>query len=162
MAEAKTTFSDPPDDMRAFSKRDFLAAWDLEGADRTVKITRLQTATVPGNALVRQGGRLGALFFCGPSGKEHAKPLKLNSTNATMITKLHGVSGKGGKNWIGKLIVLYPTKTTMAGDEVDCIRVRPHLPKGGATTSEIRENVPIDESMSAKQEAAAEKIERGE
>lgn len=157
MGDTKTTFSDPPDDMRAFSKRDFLAAWDLEGKDKTIKIVRLQTAHVPGNAQVREGGKLGALFFCGPSGKEHAKPIKLNSTNTAMITKLHGVSGKGGKNWLGKLITIYPTKTRMAGEEVDCIRVRPNLAKV-ADTTDIREDVPVDEAMAKAQQDAADKL----
>ena len=51
----------------------------------------------------------------------YKRGLRLNKINARTIGKIHGVEAFG---WSGKVIELYPTLTTMKGEEVDCIRVR--------------------------------------
>ena len=156
------TFSDPPDDMRQISKRMFLASWDLQGKDQTVRVVRLQTANMSATNQIKEGGVAGALYFAGPSGKEHKKPVKMNVTNTNVVTKLYGVSGKAGKNWVGKLITLYPTTTRMAGETVDCIRIRPIAPAAASALSHVPEDAPVNEEMSAKQDAAAARIAEGD
>jgi hypothetical protein len=48
-------------------------------------------------------------------------PLLLNKTNATTIAQLYG---NNPSQWVGKLITLYPTTTSVGGAEKECIRVR--------------------------------------
>lgn len=57
-------------------------------------------------------------------GKE--KTLVLNKTNARRIAEQFG---NNTDNWSGSEIILYPDKTEFQGKMVDCIRVRPSLPK---------------------------------
>jgi hypothetical protein len=62
-------------------------------------------------------------------GKE--KRLVLNATNAKLIGAMHGDEMD---LWIGKVIKLYPTTTTMNGSVVPCIRVREEIQE--ATTDD--------------------------
>ena len=75
--------------------------------------------------------------------------------NARVIAGLYG--GFDSESWLGKKITLYPTTTTFGSQTVDCIRIRPLIPKGknGGT---IRQDVPQPEQTqpepSAEQEFA--------
>lgn len=106
-------------DYRTFFDRDYLGAFDLEGKDVTVTIARVE-----GVELAPQKGRKKAhkpaCFF---EGKE--KGLLLNKTNAKQIAALYGNKTEG---WIGKRITIFPTTTDMAGETVECLRVRPRAP----------------------------------
>lgn len=64
-------------------------------------------------------------------GKE--KRLVLNKTNAEIIAQMAGDDMDG---WVGRTIKLYPTKTNMQGNMVDCIRVKDEAPEA-ATSDEI-------------------------
>jgi hypothetical protein len=66
-----------------------------------------------------------------------SRPLALNATNAKTISGLYGPMTEA---WPGKSIALYVTTTKDAHDEVvDCIRVRPKVPRGAADTSPEQE-----------------------
>jgi hypothetical protein len=97
--------------------REFLFAYDLQGRDVTVTISR-----VVAGQLTDQNGRKSkkpVVFF---EGKD--KGLALNSTNAKTIAALYGNYVEA---WVGKSITIYPTTTKMAGEVVECIRVRPKV-----------------------------------
>ncbi len=98
--------------------RDYIYAFDLQGKDVTVTIEK-----VTGGELTGQGGRKAKKPLAFFRGKQ--KPLALNSTNCKTIAALYG---NDTTEWAGKAITLYPTTTTMGGDTVDCIRVRPEKP----------------------------------
>jgi len=49
------------------------------------------------------------------------KRLVLNKTNAKSIAEKHG---NDSDDWIGKKIILYPTKCQAFGKIVDCIRIK--------------------------------------
>jgi hypothetical protein len=107
-------------DYRAMFDSEYLYAWDLQGHEVTVTIEKVVAGTLTG-----QGGRKTKkplVFF---KGKE--KALGLNKTNGKIIC---GMYGADTKNWIGKQVTLYPTKTEMAGETVDCIRIKPGVPTG--------------------------------
>lgn len=94
-----------------------LRAADLQGNEASVVISSYS---------IQNFGKNGAdeskpvLTF---EGKE--KTLVLNKTNARCIEAAYGDELD---DWIGKPIIMFPTKTDFGGDMVDCIRVR--IPAG--------------------------------
>jgi hypothetical protein len=55
--------------------------------------------------------------------KNAEKTLPLNVTNFDAVCDATGCSDT--EDWPGQRIELYPTRTTMGGKAVDCIRIRP-------------------------------------
>ena len=53
--------------------------------------------------------------------KGRKKSLVMNRTNYDAVADLHG---EETNDWPGKTIELYPTRTSMGGKTMDCIRVR--------------------------------------
>lgn len=109
-------------DYRAMFSSEYLSSWDLNGKDVTVTISRVTAGELTGT-----GGRKTKkplIYFEGAG-----KALAANKTNCKTIAAMYGTDTK---EWIGKRITLYPTKTDMAGQQVDAIRVRPQVPKGKA------------------------------
>jgi hypothetical protein len=106
-------------DYRTMFDSEYLGSWDLAGADRTVTIDRVEAGELTG-----QGGRRARKPIVYFRGKK--KGLALNKTNAKVIAALFGADTK---NWIGKLIAIYPTRTQFGAEQVDCIRVRPTIPR---------------------------------
>lgn len=107
-------------DVRSMFDKQYLYAYDLQGRDVTVTISK-----VVGGTLVGQGGKKNKkpiLFF---RGKE--KGLGLNITNARTIASMYGNSFRS-EDWIGKRITLYATTTTFGSQTVECIRIRPTIP----------------------------------
>ena len=90
----------------------YVAAADLRGQPLAVTIDRIVHEVVD----PATGEKAYICFFAG-----YKRGLRLNKINARTIGKIHGVEALG---WSGKVIELYPTLTTMKGEEVDCIRVR--------------------------------------
>jgi hypothetical protein len=97
----------------------YIGAWDLNGKEATVTIERVEAGT-----LIGSGGRKSRKPLVHFKGKD--RPLALNKTNAKIIA---GMYGADTAQWAGKAITIYPTKTEMAGETVDCVRVRNVVPK---------------------------------
>jgi len=98
---------------------EWLHHYDLPANEYAVEIERVEVGE-----LTAQGGRKQkkpVAFF-----KGHKKGLALNKTNARAILNMHGAETD---QWPGKRITLYCTTTEMAGETVECIRVRPTAPK---------------------------------
>lgn len=108
-------------DYRSMFDRDYIGSWDLGGKDVTVTISK-----VLAGELTAQGGRKSRKPIVYFEGKE--KGFVLNKTNAKTIAGLYGTDTA---EWVGKGITIYATTTQMGGDTVDCIRVRPVMPKRG-------------------------------
>lgn len=100
---------------KSMTDRDYVYAFDLQGKDTVVTIERVTAGT-----LTALGGRKSKKPLCYFKGKQ--KPLAMNATNCKTVAALFGNDTEG---WVGKSITLYPTTTEMAGDVVDCIRIRP-------------------------------------
>ena len=105
---------------KSFFDRDYIYAFDLQGRDVTVIIDK-----VTGGELTSVGGRKTKKPLAYFVGKQ--KPLALNATNGKTIAALYGTNTD---DWPGKRVTLYPTTTTMGGETVDCIRIRPQIPNG--------------------------------
>lgn len=96
---------------------DYIGAYSLdEGEDLTVKIDFVQAQEVTG-----EGGKKDVKSVMH---LVNQKPMILNSTNSKAITKLYGPYIE---DWRGKLITLYASTTKMAGEVVECLRVRPQV-----------------------------------
>lgn len=107
-------------DYRGMFDRNFIGAWDLEGRDVTLTISRVRA-----EKLTAQGGRTNRKPCIWFVGREEGKGFAVNKTNAKTIAGMYGNDTDG---WVGKRITLYPTTTSMGSDTVDCIRVRPKIP----------------------------------
>ena len=99
------------------------------------------------------------------------KPMILNSTNSKTIAKLYGPYIE---DWQGKLITLFASTTKMAGETVECLRIRPKVAErkaqpitdarldaaiksiieGTYKTDKLRANFALTEEQEAKLQAA--------
>jgi hypothetical protein len=122
-------------DYRTLYDSDFLYAFHLAGKEHTLEI-----AKVTGGELTGQGGKKARKPLIYFRGKE--KPLALNKTNGKTVAAMYGTDTRG---WTGKLITIFATTTDFGGKTVDCIRIKPGIPRGKASQS-------IDESRSAPAE----------
>lgn len=93
---------------------DWLRAVDLQGKPRIVTIRKVEGGVVQN---LTKKSRKPVVYF-----KEYTKPLALNKSNGKSIASLY--TGETTA-WVGKQVVLYETETTMNGDVVPCIRIRP-------------------------------------
>ena len=89
---------------------------DLKGKPRIVTIESAPYETLRG--LDGKETQKIVLYF-----KNVPKSLPLNVTNFDAVCDATGCPDT--EDWAGHQIELYPTKTTMGGKTVDCIRIRP-------------------------------------
>lgn len=124
--ERRRYMEDGVTDYRSMFDREYIGAWDLQGRDLVVEISRVEAGTLTGS-----GGRKNKKPIVHFKGKERG--LALNKTNAKTIATLYG---NDTTQWIGKRITIYPTTTTFGSEQMDCIRVRPTKPqvRGGKPT----------------------------
>jgi hypothetical protein len=87
-------------------------------SDITVKITKVVREIVKGEN--------GKSEECTVAYLEGTKPIILNRTNSKTITKLYGTPYI--EDWVGKYITIYPTTTKVAGETVECLRIRSTVP----------------------------------
>ncbi len=97
----------------------YLGHWDLPvGREAVVTI-----AKVTGVVVIAPGGvknKRPAVWFEGKG-----KALLCNKTNARAIAAMYGPLTE---DWAGKRITIYRTTTEMAGEQKQCLRVRPTIP----------------------------------
>ena len=96
---------------------DYIGAYCVE-SDLTVKIISVGQEKVKGEK--------GKEEMCTVAHLEGQKPFIINRTNAKTITKVHG--SPYIEDWVGKSIILFPTTCSVAGDTVECLRVRTTKP----------------------------------
>lgn len=119
----KATISEfEADDIRAFYDSVVLRVWHLGGKPRTFKIAQKPQQIV---TEFRNETRTRAVLTLVDRDGVVQLPFELNPTNRKTISQLYGTKPSA---WAGKFITLYPTTTEMAGQTVDCIRVRPTVP----------------------------------
>lgn len=98
---------------------DYIGAYALpNGQDLTVTIDYVQRETVTGSG--------GKKEDCTVAHLVGQKPMILNVTNSKSIAKLYGPFIE---EWAGKQITLYASMTKLAGEMVECLRVRPQVMK---------------------------------
>jgi len=94
----------------------YLKAADLKGKPQTVTIE--SAPFEPLKSLDGKETHKIVLHF-----KNAEKSLPLNATNFDAVCDATGCPDTD--DWPGRRIELYPTRTTMGGKAVDCIRIRP-------------------------------------
>ena len=106
---------------KLYDPSQYLCAVDLNGQEVTVQIEKVTAGEVVGS-----------------DGKKSKKPIisfvgkaKRYAPGKTVGKTIAGMYGNHVENWAGKYVTLYPTTTRMGGETVDCIRVRPEIPKVG-------------------------------
>lgn len=107
---------------------DYIGAYSLDdGKDLTVTVEKVVREMVTGDG--------GKKEECTVAYLKGQKPLILNRTNSKTITKLY--NSPYIEDWTGKQITLYATTTRVAGETVECLRIRPQIPKEEDFTKEI-------------------------
>lgn len=111
---------------------EYIGAYSLEaGKDLTVTIEKVVREMVTGDGGKKEECTVAYL-------KGH-KPLILNRTNSKTITKLY--NSPYIEDWAGKQITLYATTTRVAGETVECLRIRPTLPKADELLQKVIKSV---------------------
>lgn len=94
---------------------DYIGAYSLnESEDLTVVIAHVAREVITGSG--------GKKEECTVAHLKGQKPMILNSTNQKSIAKLYGPYIE---DWAGKPITLFASTTKLAGDTVECLRIRP-------------------------------------
>lgn len=97
---------------------DFIGAyWLPPGEDVTVTIDYVQREVITGTGGKKEECSVAHL-------KNGVKPFILNATNSKTIAKLYGPYIE---DWAGKKITLYASTAKLAGDTVECLRIRPKV-----------------------------------
>lgn len=94
------------------------AYWLPEGEDVTVVIDYVVREIITGTG--------GKKEECTVAHLKNVKPFILNATNSKTIAKLYGVFIE---DWAGKPITLFASTARLAGDTVECLRIRPVVAK---------------------------------
>lgn len=113
MSETKTHW-------KQYSNPDYLGAYSLKPKEEPVyTIKQITSELVKGEGGKQCQCRV-ARFY------EKVKPMILNATNCKTIRKMYGTPFI--EEWVNKKIQIYATTTTLAGEEVECLRIRPKIP----------------------------------
>lgn len=105
----------------------WLKCFHLRGQEHRVRI-----AKVEGGELVGEGGRksrkpvLTLDWQRNAPPDARALPFAISRTDGKTIA---GMYGSDPRAWVGKEVILYPTTTQLGGKTVECIRIRPSIPK---------------------------------
>lgn len=110
-------------DYRTMFDSDFIRAWDLGGRSRVLTIEKVERGTLK-NPRGKKEEHKPVIWFKGAK-----RAFAANKTNAKTIATLYG---NDTTQWIGKSVELYPTRTQFGSEEVDCIRIRPSIPRAKA------------------------------
>ena len=100
---------------------DYLGAYSLEpGQDMVLTIRQVRREMITGT-----GGKQEECTVC--HWQENQKPMILNRTNCKTISKV--VGSPYIEKWAGHRIQIYATTTRMAGETVECLRIRDKAPE---------------------------------
>lgn len=114
---------------KTYYDKEFLGSWDLPpGKDATVTIEKVIGAELD-NGKGKKNKKPVIQFV----GKE--KKFVSNVTNSKTIAAMYG---NMVEDWVGKRITLYVTQTRdpSTGSDIDCLRIRPTVPKGKAAATD--------------------------
>lgn len=135
-------------DWRSLFDKKYIGSWDVpEGRDVVVVIDHVAggTLTLPGGVKNKKP----LIYF--KNVKDPNKPMAAGATVCKTIAKLFGTNDF--EEWAGKAIVLFRTTTENAEGTVECIRVRPYLPK--SKPEPVPEPVPEPEREHGEESEAA-------
>ena len=130
---------------------DYLGAYSLDGlAELNVTIENVVREMVTGTG--------GKKEECTVAYLKNQKPFIINRTNGKTITK--ALKTPYVEEWVGKSITLYATTTKVAGEEVECLRVRPVAPVEVDHTPRFNECQTLEELKTLWAEVGCQKYEK--
>ena len=134
---------------------DYLGAYSLDpGKDMVLTIKSVKREMITGT-----GGKQEECTVC--RWEENQKPMILNRTNCKTISKVCG--SPYIEQWAGHRIQIYATTTRMAGETVECLRIRDKAPEDvQIPCEECGQFIQPAFSMSATQLAAYTKKKYGQ
>lgn len=97
---------------------DYLGAYSIDGKDKLLTIKSVGNEMVTGNNGKRE--ECIVAHFA-----ENEKPMILNRTNCKTISKLH--NSPEIEDWVGKKVQIFATTTKVAGEQVECLRIRDYI-----------------------------------
>lgn len=101
-------------DWRTMFDNEYLGAWDLDGREVTVKISKVEQGT-----LTTEGNKKARKPVVHLDGK--VKKLVLNKTNCKTLQAMFGVKTEA---WVGQSITLFGVKTQVGREKKDGIRIK--------------------------------------
>lgn len=110
------------EDIREFYDSTVFRVWHLYGKERTFRIIRVARITDQFRGEIKRK----ALLYLEDRNGPVELPFALNTTNREVIK---GLYGKRPRDWIGRLITLFPTTCEVGPDIKDCIRIRNYDPE---------------------------------
>lgn len=129
---------------------DYLGAYSLDGlGELNVTIDKVVREMVTG-----AGGKKEE---CTVAHLKNQKPFIINRTNGKTITKV--LKSPYVEEWFGKSITLYATTTKVAGEEVECLRVRPVAPVEIDHTNRFNECQTLEELKTLWAEVGCQRYE---
>lgn len=130
---------------------DYLGAYSLDGlGELNVTIENVVREMVTGTG--------GKKEECTVAYLKNQKPFIINRTNGKTITKV--LKSPYVEEWCGKSITLYATTTKVAGEEVECLRVRPVAPVEVDHTNRFNECQTLEELKALWSEVGCQKYEK--
>ena len=122
---------------------DYIGAyWLPDGRDVTVTISHVSRDIITGTG--------GKKEECTVAHLQGVKPFILNATNSKSIAKLYGPFIE---DWAGKQITLFASTAKLAGDTVECLRVRPSIPAQETAQKVTEEQIAAARAAAAKGKA---------
>ncbi len=101
--------------------KSFIGAWSLDGEDVVVTIESVKAGNAPKKPGEKKAARKAIVKL-----REFEELWLLNVTNGATIAAMYGAHVE---KWVGKRVTLFPTTTSSFGDTVECIRVKPTVPR---------------------------------
>ena len=130
---------------------DYLGAYSIDGmSELNVTIEKVVREMVTGTG--------GKKEECTVAYLKNQKPFIINRTNGKTITK--ALKSPYVEEWCGKTITLYATTTKVAGEEVECLRVRPVAPVEVDHTSRFYDCETEDDLKKLWKEVGCQKYEQ--
>ena len=108
---------------------DYLGAYALDTGQEPI----LRIKSITREMVIGEGGKQDECTVAHFS-DDKVKPMILNATNCKTITKIHGTPQI--EQWQGKLIQVYVKIEKIAGEPLECLRIRPIAPKEPTATKE--------------------------
>lgn len=131
----------------------YIGAYSLNpGEDLLVRITHV------GREVVTSTG--GKKEECTVAHLENNKPMILNATNSKTIAKLYG---SYIEDWCGKCVMLFASTTMLAGEKVECLRIRPTIPTTQIKQKQLITDERLDKALASIKagDFTYEKLEAG-
>lgn len=142
MSDRDEIFEAPEDATQMLAESPYLGAWDLNGKPWVLTIRSVKFAKLAGNAVVKKAQQKMLLFFVGAE-----KGLLCGQKNTKAVILLYG---KSTSKWIGQPLEVFPTKDKgEAGGLVDCVRIKPEIPKRKPSAGLPKQ--PVDQDMRRNQ-----------